>query len=57
MKTDFGFSLFFILTTYIFNFESIHWVIIDTLVAIVLSINVFLMRSAVNFLIISTASQ
>lgn len=47
LKSDFGLILLFMMTTYLFSTEYI-WFILDTLVGVVLFVNIFLMRISVS---------
>ncbi len=47
-KADFGMVLVFLLASYIFNNQYIEFLICDTLIGIILLINIYAMRAAVS---------
>ena len=48
MKTDFGLMLIFLMTSYIFNYKNYAFLIFDSAMAIVLLVNIYIMRSSVS---------
>jgi hypothetical protein len=47
-KTDFGLILFFLMTSFLFNYENVLLLIFDCVVAVILFVNIYIMRISVK---------
>jgi hypothetical protein len=48
MKTDFGLMLIFLMSSFLFNFRYIAFLVLDSVMAVVLMFNIYMMRAAVK---------